>query len=178
MIHSFGFKNFYSFKEGCDVSYNLPTACPEEISQGNQYGNLLCVKGKNASGKTNLIKSLDFLSDFCTDSFSLKPDENIGFNNHFTNDDITQFYIEFCTLNDPSVLFKYELETTETEVISETLLKKGQRWVKIIERKQLTFTHTAKELNSIKQIKLRKKASFISTEHQYTLEKTRVLESV
>ena len=99
MLLEYGVRNFFCFKEGATVSFKLPNNCPESISQGKEYTNILCVKGKNGSGKTNLLKGLSFLGDFCANSFSYKPDEEINIENFFRNEKDSEFFIEFKEKN-------------------------------------------------------------------------------
>jgi AAA15 family ATPase/GTPase len=51
---------FLSFNEGVEVSFRLNSSCPISISKGKNYTNVLCVKGANGSGKSNILKILDF----------------------------------------------------------------------------------------------------------------------
>ena len=65
MIYSYGFKNYFGFKEGADVSFLLGSRVPQEISGGRKAATILGVKGANGAGKTNLLKALTFISTFC-----------------------------------------------------------------------------------------------------------------
>ncbi|EPD8202479.1 AAA family ATPase, partial [Yersinia enterocolitica] len=69
MIYSYGFKNYFGFKEGAEVSFELNNRVPKDISMGRDVATILGVKGANGAGKTNLLKALVFLATFCTDSF-------------------------------------------------------------------------------------------------------------
>ncbi|RLO26449.1 abortive infection protein, partial [Serratia marcescens] len=106
MIHSYGLKNYFSFKDGADVSFRLNNKVPRDISQGKGVTTVLGIKGANGSGKTNLLKALDFMSEFCTKSFFLKEDENIDADSYFRSKKPSEFYIEF-TKDD--VFYRYEL---------------------------------------------------------------------
>lgn len=164
MLIQYGFRNYFGFKEGATVSLELPSACPKDVSAGAEFTNIICVKGKNGAGKTNLLKAFSFLSDFCTNSFSLKPDELIAFSNFYNNDDVTEFFIEFKK-ND--IIFRYELELTDEAVSRETLYRTEKRKTKIIERLDNSFTTLISGLSTLKSMKLRSNASFISTANQY-----------
>ncbi|MCK5695765.1 MAG: AAA family ATPase [Desulfobacula sp.] len=83
MLLKFGAKNFFSFKEGVEISLNLGANCPDFISRGKTVSNLLCVKGANGSGKSNLLKILSFIRALCCDSFNIKPDEVIFVDSFF-----------------------------------------------------------------------------------------------
>ncbi len=164
MLLEFGARNYFSFKEGFEASLRLNNNCPESISHGKEFTNVICVKGGNASGKTNILKTIDFIRNFCIDSFRMKPDDEIMLESFFESKDPTDFYIVF-KIDD--IEYRYELETTQQNVISEVLYKKIKRNTKIVERKYNEIIYTNKDYDEIKMMKLRNNASFISTAHQY-----------
>lgn len=167
MILEYGFKNFFSFKEEVSVSFRLNSSCHEEISQGKKVSHVLCVKGANGSGKTQLLKALAFLRHFCCHSFSDKPDDSIGLLSFFGNSTPSTFYIEFL---ESEIEYKYELEATTDAVIRETLYRKSnKKRIKVLERKHNEITYVINEFSETKQIKLRKNASIISTLKQYEI---------
>ena len=166
MLLEFGAKNFFSFKEGFEVSLKLNDSCPEKISHNKNYTNILAIKGANASGKTNVLKLLSFIENFSLYSFSKKVEQDIDFHSYFRNSETTSVYIVF--LND-EIEYTYELELTKEKVISEIIYKKDKRKTKIIERKNNEILHTSKEYNELKIIKLKDNASLISTAHQYEI---------
>lgn len=164
MILEYGAKNFYSFKEGFEVSLRLGDSCPEKISHNKNHTNVLAVKGANASGKTNVLKVLPFIREFTLNSFDIKADQEIEFSSSFHNDNLTSIYIIF--LNE-GIEYKYEVELTKDKVISEVLFRKEKRETKIIERIDNTLVYCAKQFDELKVMKLKNKASFISTAKQY-----------
>jgi len=175
MLLEYRVTNFFSFKETTNVSFKLPSNCPKDMSYGKTYSNILCVKGKNASGKTNLLKALSFLAEFCTDSFSKKPDEEILLDNFYDSEEDTEFFIEFM---DDTVLFQYELILNKNNIVRETIYRKGQRKTKIIERKGNKLTSIISELKSLKLMKLRQNVSLISTAKQYDLGNIQSVKSI
>ena len=78
MLLEFGGRNFYSFKDGFQVSLR---------EKGKSVSNLLAIKGANSSGKTNVLKALSFLEYFITSSFALKEDERIPLSSFIKNDE-------------------------------------------------------------------------------------------
>lgn len=163
MILEYGLKNFFGFKEGCIVNFRVP----KKVSKKG-VADFLCVKGKNASGKTNLLKALSFISDFCTDSFQdYKPKDYIRVEPFFRNQNPIEFYIEFIWNN---CEYSYELSLIDTEVFSEVLYRKNNRKVKVIERQKNEFTHLISEFSELASMKLRTNASFISSFKQYDLD--------
>jgi AAA15 family ATPase/GTPase len=163
-ILSFGAKNFYSFKEGFEVSFELNDNCPKEISQGRDYATVLCVKGANASGKTNILKTLFFINIFGRKSFDFNPEKDIPIEPFYYEDSPCEFFMEFII---DEITYRYELSVTKKEVISETLYRKKLRSIKVIERIGNSFSEIVTEFNELEDMKLRHNASFISLAHQY-----------
>ncbi|EQA1701466.1 AAA family ATPase, partial [Cronobacter dublinensis] len=164
MFINFGAKNFFSFKEGFDISFELGSTCPQKISNGKPISNILCVKGANGSGKTNILKAINFISSFISRSFDWKVDGYLQFDPYFTSKDSSEFYVTFLIDN---VAFRYEAELTEREVKRETLYRKTKREVKVIERIDDNIIYTVKEYNELKTIKMRKNVSLFSMAMQY-----------
>ena len=80
MIHSIKCKNFYSFKDEVIVDFTVNSKAPEtkgyvETASGVRLSKIMAVVGPNASGKTNILKVLPFLTWLIMDSFSLNPDK-------------------------------------------------------------------------------------------------------
>jgi len=158
MLIEFGGYNFFSFKEGFSVS----------LKHKKDISSVLAIKGANASGKTNVIKVLSFLHSFVTNSFTnLKPDDEIMIFSFFHNANPTSLYIIF---KDKDVEYKYEVELTNTEIISEIIYRKYKRWTKIIERKKDKLIKVAEDFKDLKTISLtRVNASIISIAKQYNI---------
>lgn len=164
MLLKFGAKNFFSFKEGFELSLELGAKCPISISKGRPTSNLLCVKGTNASGKTNALKVLGFLSYFCCDSFNEKPEEEIEIASFFNNEDPTHL---FCNFQIDDTIYIYELVLTEKGIISEKLQRKKKRLSPAFERKYNKIVYCTEDFSDLKNIKQRSNASIISTANQY-----------
>ncbi|MBN1602293.1 MAG: ATP-binding protein [Chitinispirillaceae bacterium] len=169
MLLEFGAKNFFSFREGFQISFRLNASCPVTISNKKSFANTLCIKGANGSGKTNVFKALNFLMNFCTDSFNYKPDEEIPVTSFMSNDEPVSFYITF---SEEDVEYTYELKVSNVEVLEEKFFKKDKRQALIIHRKQEAISSVTSKLNRIKSIKLRKNASIISIAKQYEIVET------
>lgn len=175
MLIKYGARNFYCFKEGGEVSFELSSNCPDKISKGESVSNLLCVKGANGSGKTNILKMLSFLNDFCTNSFNEKPDGEILIFQYFDNEDPIDLY---CDFKIEGVLYSYELTLNRNKVISEKLVrtkertptKKKRRPTSLFEREGNVLKKCINEFLGLKTIKLRSNASIISTANQYEVE--------
>ncbi len=168
MLLEFGARNFYSFKEGFQMSLRLGKTCPNSASQGKSFTNIVAIKGGNASGKTNIIKALGFLKIFITNSFlKLKPDQKIDIHSFFDNQKSISLYAIFL---DKGIEYKYEVALISEKVISETLSKKDTRWNIIIKRELDILTKVSTEFQALQQIKInRSNASIISIAQQYNI---------
>lgn len=163
MLLEFGAENFFSFKEGFEISFQKSKNSIDDIA------NIIAIKGANASGKTNVIKTLSFLNSFVTNSFSsLKPDDTIEIFSYFNNVKPIMIYIVFLENN---IEYKYEIKLTNKKVISEKIWKKEKRETLIIDRNENSIK-TTKEYKELETINLnRKNASIISIARQYGIKK-------
>lgn len=164
MIYSFGASNLNSFKDGFQVSFELTSKVPKSISKGRKTSNVIGIKGANASGKTNILKALSFISDIATESFSLKPDETLGFSPHFNSKKNSLFYID---LDAEGIRYIYELTANNNEIVRERIYKKISRKTLLIERLGTKIISRVSELSELDIIELRSNASIISTALQY-----------
>ena len=167
MLLEFGGENFYSFKEGFEVSF------VKSKSDKDNIANIIALKGANASGKTNVLKALSFFKLFVTDSFSyLKPDEDINIFSFFNNSKPILLYIIFLKDN---IEYRYEIELTNQKIISEKIYKKDKREVLIIDRDE-SRVKTTKEYQELESINLnRKNASIISIAKQYGIKEIDII---
>jgi len=172
MLLEFGARNFYSFKEGFEVSMRLGDSCPNKISKGKSYANVLAIKGANASGKTNVLKVFWFLKYFILDSFNQKPSEDLFFDSFFNNSKPTDIYIIFL---DNKIEYRYELKITTKKILSETLYRKDKRDTKIIERKNNKIIFRIDEFRTLDIMKLRDNASLVSTANQYAIDEIKII---
>ena len=81
MIAEFKIWNFYSLRDEQTLSF-IPTndstlrdIYTEEVADGVSLLKIGCIYGSNASGKTNILKALDFFSKFMVDDSLNKGDE-------------------------------------------------------------------------------------------------------
>lgn len=163
MLLEFGAKNFFSFKEGFEVSMRSPKA----YSKTKACIDVLAVKGANASGKTNVLKVLSFIKEFTINSFNEKPTDKIKFSSYFFNTEPTDIYIIF-SLN--YIEYRYELSLTQEYIIAETMYRKDKREIKIFQREKNKLTFCIDEFNELEIVKLRDNASIISTANQYDID--------
>ena len=166
MLLEYGLKNFLSFKDGVSVSFRLDANCPVNVSQGREFATVMCVKGANGSGKTQLLKGLAFVADFVTRSFSLEPDDEIKVDSFFGDPGVSEFFVEFGV---GSHEYRYELGLTSKGVQTEVLYRTASRRTKLFERIGDAIKAPGKALSTLNEIKLRQNASTISIAHQYQI---------
>jgi len=177
MLHRYRFKNFYSFRDWCDISLEQSAHVPDtdrvaRADTGQRLTKLLAVMGANGSGKTNVIKPLVFLHWFALFSFQSKPDAEIAFRPHFfSNDDAAQFELWFDMDGD---LWRYELAVTPKRVLREALFRKKSSvfsYVFVRQWDDKTTTYDIKQkgfgFRPSEAAKARQNASLISTAAQY-----------
>lgn len=166
MIYSFGANNYFSFKDGFQVSLEFNSKVPKSISNSEKVSTILGIKGGNASGKTNILKCLQFLSYFVARSFGQPPEASIFLSPFFSSKKPTDVYIDF---ESNGVRYIYELSVTKTEVIREAIYKKISRKTLIVERKNNEFKSKLSELGDLDLITLRSNASLVDTALQYKM---------
>ncbi|MFH1653345.1 MAG: ATP-binding protein [Pseudomonadota bacterium] len=136
MIHSFTFKNFCSFSGETTVSFKDIRSGQE--TQSNMFvdspagvclSKISTVIGPNASGKTNVLKALVFLSWFVRNSFvrfegegEKIPVDTFAFSDQAEG--TSEFEIEF---EHKAEIYKYLLHLCHTHVIKEELYRKDKR---------------------------------------------------
>jgi AAA15 family ATPase/GTPase len=166
MIYSFGAKNYFSFKDGFKVSLEFNSKVPKTISKSRKVSTILGIKGANASGKTHILKSLQFLALYICHSFKTPDDSTIHINSFFNSTDATDFYIDF---ESNGVRYTYELSATSEQTIREAIYKKVSRKTLIIERKKNIIKYRTSELEALDLITLKNHASIIATALQYNI---------
>lgn len=167
MIRRFGFKNFASFKEGAEISFEFDGNTPDPVSNGEEIGTVLGVKGANGSGKTNILKAIAFLYCFCSRRMNTtkknsegKRETKIPLDSFFDSDEATEFYIEF-EINESS--YYYELDLTKKGIIREELRRKSaSKSVVFISRVGNEIERCVKEYVELKKIKLKSDQSVVS----------------
>ena len=128
MLYNYRFKNFFSFAEKTEVSFELNRQVPDsdlvfQSPNGVRLSKVLAVIGPNASGKTNVLKPLSFLSWFIAFSFtSSKPDEEIPVQPHFFSDlPQSEFEIEF---ENKGQHYRYCLKISPERVVHEPCISR------------------------------------------------------
>lgn len=164
MILSFGARNFYSFLEGMSVSLEFNSKVPKSVSKGAKASTVLGIKGANASGKTNILKGLNFISEFIVSSFSREGKAAFNFYSFYESTESSEFYVEFEL---SGVRYSYEFEIAGGHILREVLYKKISRKTKIFERVKDQIKYRVAGLAGLDLIELKSTASVISSSVMY-----------
>jgi len=183
MIKNLLFENFYSFAEETIIDFGLgkkPTPSGFDIElDGERWNKAIAIVGANGSGKTQLLKPLAFLSWFVSESFLRSdPDSAIPCATHmFHTDQPTRFELEFLLAG---IDYRYQLELTPQEVISEALFAKTSSQFSYLFKREKTdtgysFKQKGFPFPKAQAEKLRGSASLISAAHSYDVKEARPL---
>lgn len=177
MILSYGFKNYFGFKEGAEVSFALNSRVPKDISFGRDVATILGIKGANGAGKTNLLKALCFVFDFAATSFRKEPGSEIEADPYFDSTEPSEFYINFKI---KETFYFYELGVTPKKVAYERLSRKvistdksdkKTRKVLVFDRINNDIVKRIDEISDVDVISLRSNVSLISAANNYKFTK-------
>jgi AAA15 family ATPase/GTPase len=152
MIINFSIENFGSIKEKQTLSFlanksdHLEDYYIIEPIKGLRLNKLALIYGANASGKTTVLKALDFLREICTNPFDKKTDK-FSFEpflfDEVTPNQNTKFELEFVQ---KEIRYYYEVELNENCIVKERLLVFNPNKATVFER----TTNQEKEFTSIK----------------------------
>ena len=152
MIINFSVENFGSIKEKQTLSFlanksdHLEDYYIIEPIKGLRLNKLALIYGANASGKTTILKALDFLKEICTDPFDKKT-EKFDFEPFLFDEKTpiqnTKFELEFVQ---NGIRYFYEVELNKNCIVKEKLYNFNPNKALVFERN----TDEQKELTSIK----------------------------
>lgn len=159
--------NFYSFKDAMEVNFQLGGKVPAEFRKQGDINTVMGIKGANGSGKTNIIKALSFLKNFCHYSFRWDNKDAIPLESWFDSQEPVSFLVEFSfDQND----YAYELEITPHEVLGEALYKTTRGRQKLIERQGTEIVEASADYQELKKIKLKPNGSVIGVLESYNFD--------
>ncbi|MCV6623759.1 MAG: AAA family ATPase, partial [Cellvibrionaceae bacterium] len=178
MIKYIRFQNFYSFAEEVELSFEIgkqPAPSAYDINTpGGRLNKAISVIGANGSGKSQLIKTLAFLSWFISDSFlGSKPESEIPCHPHALNtEEPSKFELEFII---DEIVYKYKLNLLKGVVNHESLHKKTSHLFSYVFSRDLTevaigtgnykYKQQGFGFHSSKAEQIRHNASLISAAH-------------
>lgn len=167
MLVNFGFKNYFSFKEGADITFGLDKKSADSLPNHNGVGFVLGIKGANGSGKTNIIRAIGFVAEFVKESFKYKNDDLIEIDSFLMNEENSEFYFDFYA---SGYLYSYYLSLNSKVVTEEILTRKLKREVKVFHRKDNSIKECLTEVNELKKIKIKKNSSVLSMINNFEFE--------
>jgi hypothetical protein len=177
LLHRYRFRNFASFREETEVSLAVnrhvaDSGLVARVDTGERLSKVLAVIGANASGKTNVLKPLAFLSWFVRDSFRAGPEATIPIEPHFFAEDRECFVS--AELDAWGDLWRYEVNLTPERVLTEALYRKTSRLYSYVFEREWDSAANAYRvkqqgfgLNPREASKARANASLIATAAQY-----------
>ena len=152
MIINFSVENFGSIKDKQTLSFlanksdHLEDYYIIEPIKGLRLNKLALIYGANASGKTTILKALDFLRKICTEPFDKKT-EKFDFEPFLFDENTpkqnTKFELEFVQ---NGIRYFYEVELNKNCIVKEKLYNFNPNKALVFERN----TDEQKELTSIK----------------------------
>ena len=152
MIINFSVENFGSIKEKQTLSFlanksdHLEDYYIIEPIKGLRLNKLALIYGANASGKTTVLKALDFIRKICTEPFDKKT-EKFDFEPFLFDEDTpnqnTKFELEFVQ---NGIRYFYEVELNKNCIVKEKLYNFNPNKALVFER----TTDEQKKLTSIK----------------------------
>lgn len=130
MIHSFRSKNFYSIGEEVYIDLTVNDKAPDKAvyartANETRVSLIETIIGPNASGKTNVLKTLAFIDWLIYRAFSDDPDQEIPVRpfGHKDNDEPTILSVTFSI---DERLFTYDFELTRARILKELLSEKSR----------------------------------------------------
>lgn len=152
MIINFSVENFGSIKDKQTLSFlanksdHLEDYYIIEPIKGLRLNKLALIYGANASGKTTVLKALDFIRKICTEPFDKKT-EKFDFEPFLFDEDTpnqnTKFELEFVQ---NGIRYFYEVELNKNCIVKEKLYNFNPNKALVFER----TTDEQKELTSVK----------------------------
>ena len=122
MIHSYTCKNFFSIREEAEVLFTVNEFAPETFmykKDAHERVSLLeTVIGPNASGKTNVIKSIAFIKHLIAYSANDDVEKEILTMPYANNDKPTEVSVKFSL---GKRLFEYRFSVTRKRILKEAL---------------------------------------------------------
>ncbi len=162
MLINFSVKNFASIKDKITLSFeatsfkDLEEYYIIEPKKGLRLLKLGLIYGPNASGKTNILKALDFLRDIVLEPFDKKTEtfeyEPFLFDEETPNK-TTFFSIEFFS---QGIKYQYNVELNKNAIISESLYFHNPNKALVFERNTKLDTQVT-EIKFGSKIKISKK---------------------
>lgn len=175
MIKRIRFSNFYCFADEVVVDFGLgkkPTPTGYDIHLGEQrFNKVVAVVGANASGKTQLLKPLAFLSWFVTESFlNTTPEAALPYEPHRLAAELpTRFALEFHLSGSD---YRYVLQLCAKKVVFEALYEKTSAQYSYLFKREKTgqgysFRQKGFSFPKAQAERTRSNASLLGAAHSY-----------
>lgn len=173
MILRFFFENFFSFREETCIDFTLGEQAANRsgiitTETGHRVNTVLGVFGPNASGKTNLLKPLGFLSWFIIESARSKPGDDLLCETFaFQPSDAPEPLAMTLEFEHNAGEYRYELTIRGNRVIHEAMLRKKTRFGYLFERTWdddlQDYLFKSQDIGPAAHVPLRENASWLSS---------------
>lgn len=127
MIRSLKIQNCLSFLDETQLNFLVTNKAPATAKyersavEGERISKILGIVGANASGKSNLLRTITFLKWLLLDSFGTKPDQNLPMAPFMFKDsplEPSQIEVEFESM---MIVYRYHVTFSQKVILSETL---------------------------------------------------------
>lgn len=159
MFIRFGVKNYFSFEEGIEISFDISNAPKGTVPNINGLTTILGIKGANGSGKTNIIKAISLYRSFAGFSHELEKDGSLEVETFFGNKKPSEFYFEFI-IDDATYCHEFAIQGEQItyEKITRTIKRKSE----LLVRKNNQIETCLSTFSELKSIKLKPNASIVT----------------
>ena len=183
MLKEFSFSNFASYLDAATFSMETSNYV-KDFKDLNTFEvkNLELMKsafifGANASGKTNIIKAMEFMKSMVLLSFEneriLKNTNKFLFSSESKNEP-SKFEVVFIVIEEEEIMYRYGFELTNNNVSKEWLYRKVKKEICVFERDNQAIEKIKIYGNQFKSAETvipftRDNALFISTAHKFNI---------
>ena len=184
MLRKLTVQNFYSVADAQTLDLRIPSNVPDPLGRfgtpiegrKERFPRVVALFGANASGKTNVLRSIVFLVQILRDSVDWKPDQRwpfLAFEARQWKERPTKFKVEFdariLETHESRILYIYELEIAPggLKVLSESLKYYPEGRPRLLFERKKNIVLAGKDFRLSKRDPVREKirdnASLIST---------------
>lgn len=166
MFTKFGVRNYFSFEEGIEVSFDVTNAPKDSVPNVGGLTTVLGIKGANGSGKTNIIRAISMYRNFAGISNEINKEGEFDVETFFSSKKPSEFYYEFIIGN---ATYCHEFAIQGGHITFERITRTIKRKTELLVRKNNQIESCLSTFEELKSIKLNSKASIatITRTHKF-----------